>query len=473
MQNWLKRSLLAAGVFGICWIGAVWYWRSTTRMPDTGDLALAMLVMPLTLITAYWLAQKTFAAGGAAGPALARVDGAPETPDMPAGQDAQRATANHGAACAGHAATWLPLAMAGAELRMTHGGSPAELASAFAEGEARLALDPELTDLRGFPLLAGRVQDVELVPLEEWLSSLQPIPRAPAPQQLRAMALGGDIAARLAARASSSGGDGVLQLLPLLPPDWPAATQELAARWLAHCAAEAGWPQERLALRTPAVFAAPSAPPSAPPFAPASPLAALRALSAQAAGAAAPAFSMVLACDSSIDPDAVEQLAANGKLYGSRNPNGRMPAEGAAGILLQPSNAADGEVHLLALRADADGEATTLTALASEALASAGPEPLAYVAADTDHRAAAMSELMQCVESTVPALDTNSALACIGAACGHTGFAGAIAAIALAHQQALESGGFALALANSDPTQRFAMLVGPLPAPASKAPSLS
>jgi hypothetical protein len=73
----------------------------------------------------------------------------------------------------------------------------------------------------------------------------------------------------------------------------------------------------------------------------------------------------------------------------------------------------------------------------------------------------------------VPSLDTNTSLACIGAACGHTGAVGALAAIALANEQATDNGGFALALSNAEPNQRFALLVGPLPAPASKAPSLS
>lgn len=450
MQNWLKRSLLVIGVFGICWIGAVWYWRSTTRMPDTGDLALAMLVMPLTIVTGFWLAKKTFA-------------GAPATPEMPARHEAQPA-ADAASVADGPAAEapWLPLGVAASALRMTHGDSPAELAAAFAEGQARLDLDSELTDMQGFPLLAGRVQSVDLAPLEDWLASQQPEARAPNAQQLRAMALGGDVAASLAARAAATGSDGVLQMLPLLPYDWPAATQELANRWLAHRAVDAGWPHARLSMPRPGAAASATMP--------GSPLAALRALSAQSAGSAAPAFCLLLACDSSIDPDAVEHLAVNGKLYGPRNPNGRMPAEGAAGILLQPAKNAGDEPRLLALHAK---EGATLRELAEEALVHANGAQPAYIAADTDHRAAAMSDLMQCVEAAAPELDANTSLACIGAGCGHTGSVGALAAIALAQEQATGSGGFSLALANSDPTQRYALLVGPLPAPASKAPSLS
>jgi len=447
MQNWLKRSLLVLGVFGLCWIGAVWYWRSTTRMPDTGDLALAMLVIPLTLVAGYWLAKKTF--GGSAESSASAPASAPSAPSADVPEEAPVSQAQ--------AAPWLPFRVAGAALRMPHGDSPAELAATFAEGQARLDLDPELTDMQGFPLLAGRVPDVDLAPLEEWLATQPSVPRALAAQHLRAMALGGEIAGQLASQASDIGSEGLLQLLPLIPMDWPQSTQDLAAHWLAHRAVVEGWPQERLKLRL---------------ATPATPLAALRALSAQAAGpaAAVPALSAVIVFDSGIDADAVENLAVNGKLYGPRNPNGRMPAEGAAGILLQaPSQPGEG-LHLIALHAK---ESAALKELAQEALAQRQDASPAYVAADTDHRASAMSDLMQCVEANAPELDTNNSLACIGAGCGHTGAVGAIAAIALANEQATESGGFALALSNTEPTQRFALLVGPLPAPASKAPSLS
>lgn len=454
MQNWLKRSMLVLGVFSICWIGAVWYWRSTTRMPDTGDLALAMLVIPLTLVCGYWLAKKTF--GGSAGNASPSAPSAPVAAQAQAQQAAPGASDAQGNAVQAQAAPWLPFGVAGAALRMPHGDSPAELATAFAEGQARLDLDDELTDTQGFPLLAGRVQEVGLGPIKEWLSS-QPASLAPAARHLRAMAMGGDIAGDLAAQALDSGSDGVLQLLPLMPADWPQSVQELSARWLAHCTVAAGWPQERLKLRL---------------ATPATPLAALRALSAQAAGPAdaVPALSMILAFDSSIDADAVENLAVNGKLYGPRNPNGRMPAEGAAGVLLQPSGQGRDGPHLLTLHA---GESVVLNELAKEALAQVQGAAPVYIAADTDHRAASMSDLMQCVEANAPELDTNTSLACIGAACGHAGAVGTLAAIALAHEQARDGGGFTLALSNAEPTQRFALLVGPHPAPASKAPSLS
>jgi hypothetical protein len=467
MQTWMKRSLLVLAVFGACWVAAVWYWRSTTRMPDTGELALAMLVMPLTLLSAMWLANKSFAAAPVAPAATAGTAGRAGAATA-TGAATEAATENAAAGAGAPAAAgqtgrapapWPGLGIAGAALRMPHGSSPAELAAVIAQGEARLDLDPELTDLQGFPLLAGRVAGFDTAPLEAWLAGQHPAGNRLPPHQLRAIALAGDVASTLAERAMPYSEACRLQLLPLAPHGWPEESQDIAVRWLVHCAASAGWPGERLA-RHPALHGAGQ-----------SPLAALQALASQPAGAAAAAMTLLVAFDSSIDQDMVEKIALGGKLYGPRNPNGRMPAEGAAGMLLQAPHDAGDAPRLLALSAAQSGQPATLAGLAQDALAQAGGAQAGYIAADTDHRAAAMSELMQCVESAAPGLDSGSALACLGAACGHTGAAGAIAAIALAYQQAAGNGSHALCLSNGDPSQRFALLVGP--PPASSAPTLS
>lgn len=456
MQNWLKRSLLVLAVFGVCWIGAVWYWRSTTRIPDTGDLALAMLVMPLVLLSTVWLASKSLSARATDIPAPVA---APEL----TGQNA----AAHGAAPSAARAPWQPLGIAAAALRMPHGDSPAALGAAIAQGEARLDLDPELTDMQGFPIMAGRVADIDTEPVAEWLAEQHSGSVRVKPHQLRALALGGAVAAELSMQADAHDGDSVLQLQPLLPDEWSAPMREVATNWLVRCAVDAGWPAERLSLRQPSH----DAPAVSLPVA-------LRDLAAQSGTARAPAYCMLLACDSAIDADAVEQMAVNGKLFGPRNQNGRMPAEGAAGILLQPAATSREILRLLALAHGApDQPAPPLSDLAQEALVHGREMAIDYVAADTDHRVAAVADLMQCVEARVPALDTDSALACVGSACGYTGAAGALAALALAHQQAADTGGHALCLANADRRQPFALLVGPdptpAPSPASSAPILS
>ena len=58
MNAWMKGILLSVLAFGACWTGAVWYWRSTNRMPDTGDLAAYLVALPLSLLLGYWLLRK-------------------------------------------------------------------------------------------------------------------------------------------------------------------------------------------------------------------------------------------------------------------------------------------------------------------------------------------------------------------------------------------------------------------------------
>lgn len=433
---WLKRSLLVLAVFTACWIGAVWYWRATTRMPDAGDLAMAMLAMPMVLLGGLWLATRSGSQPATAGATAASTSAGSESPA------AAQAVPPPAAA--------RQLELLGAALRMPHGDSAAELAAAFEEGEARLDLDPELSDVQGFPMLAGRIGQVDTAPLADWLAQqdtdAQPLP----PQQLRAITIAGDVASQLAGLAAVLEPDGILHLAPLLPEHWPQRTRESATAWLRRCSIEAGMPQQRLALQE---------------AAPAGPLSALHGVDAT---------TLLLACDSAIDPDYVERLAVQGKLYGSRNPNGRMPGEGAAGILLRPARKGSDAVRLLALHASPAGDAdTTLADLAGQALAGGGAGQPAYLAADTDHRASSMSELMHCVHTHLPGLDTGSALACVGSACGHTGLAGTLAALALARHHAEERSGHALCLSHGEAGQRFALLVGPAPAPAANAPSLT
>ena len=50
MRPWLSRSLIVAATFAACWLGAVWYWRATRRMPGTDDLLIYLLLLPLLLL---------------------------------------------------------------------------------------------------------------------------------------------------------------------------------------------------------------------------------------------------------------------------------------------------------------------------------------------------------------------------------------------------------------------------------------
>ncbi|HEX7986714.1 MAG TPA: hypothetical protein VF616_24580, partial [Duganella sp.] len=82
MRPWISRSLIVAATFAACWLGAVWYWRETRRMPGTDDLVIYLLLLPLLLLLLVWGGRKLLAAAGAASAAAAATaatDTAPQT----------------------------------------------------------------------------------------------------------------------------------------------------------------------------------------------------------------------------------------------------------------------------------------------------------------------------------------------------------------------------------------------------------
>jgi hypothetical protein len=421
-------------------------------------LAGGLVMLPLLLLAAVWGGGKV-AAQMAAAPAPA--DAAPGAP---------------AATPAALAATSVMLAGA---LRMPHGASAEELAQAMLTKQARLALDPELADANGFPLLSGRVADVDELAQEElmadWLGKQAGQPRLEA-EQLRALALAGDVAAELARAATlhpllsaylqaapSAPAPPLLQLLPLLPDEWDQQQRALAADWLLHVVAEQGWPAERLALSVAGAGAS--------AFQRMADLADLHVQSGR------PYLCIVLACASHIGERSVAAWSARGALLTAANPAGQAPGEGAAGLLLADAGQAglidaDAAVvlhraanGLRATSADARGRTDTelLAALGAQALLPAAPgASVGLLAADTDHRASRVAELMGMAHAALPELDLASQVVSVAASCGSAGAVPALAALVLARQACADQPGLhALCVSNQHSHQRGAILVGP------------
>ena len=434
MRNWLKGALLSTSVFGSSWVGAVSYWRATNRMPSTLDVFVWLAALPLALLLAFWLARRMLAAREAqpTAPSADTLDAAPAAPPA------------------------LPvLAILAAAVRTPHGASAQELAQAAEEGRARAGLDPELVDDDGFPLMSARapLDDLAAVraDLDTWRSSAGLADARFSKEQWRALALGTAVASELLMQANGAQ-LATLRIHAVLGPDWDPAQRELAAAWLAALATQAGWPAQQIEATSPAL--------SAP---------GLLAQLADQGGSAA----IVLSFGSCIGDAGVQELARQGVLFGPANAQGLIPGEAAAGLLV--AAAAPEGVDATALQlasappAANDGgrkpEAASLRALAERLLPGADQAAsVSAVFADTGHRSIALLELMKFTGAAVPHLDSGDDVTSLGAACGYAGPGAAapwLAALALAHQHALDTAGAALCVGNEDPSQRTAALVRP------------
>jgi len=454
----LKGGLLAATVFIVCWGGAIWYWRGAEGTPGTVELALVLLALPLALagslsFGARLLAQRTKAAPAAtANPAPAVV--AATTP-LPA------------------------LAIVSTALRSPHGASAEELANALASKQPRPDLDAELVDDAGFPVLAARCKEAADAALRDEVSSWLLQSGMPdlhwRDEDWRALVLGSAVVAELASRAgdllAAQGQPPLLRLLPLLPADWSSAQRRAASLWFAHLTASRGWPAAQLTLGR--ELELDDAMPAA-----ASTL--FTGLARDAANGGTPLAALIVACASYIGQETVDAWAREGILFTSNRPQGLVPGEGAAGLLLCEQGLAQAHAGSLfalldpaeeALHAASNAVATSRQraqpgmlgelAVGASRHGGAALADIALVVADTGQRQPSMLELMGMVSRSLPQLDDAEDVLCIGSASGHCGAVPFITAMALAQHTALVRAAPVLCIANEATPRRSVQLVRP------------
>ena len=457
MPNWIKKSLLVAVVCAVSWGGAVWYWSATKRMPATEDVVLLLVVLPLGLLLAYWLGSRV----------LGMIAAAPV-----AAASAQPSSAAAAPAPA-HAA---PLAILASALRVPHGASPHDLAGALEGKKARAELDPELVDDAGFPLMTARSGEADDSGLQEEIAAWLVENGMPdvhlGAEQWRALVLGTAVVSELATTASAAllpadGAPPNLQLMPVLPQDWPFDVRRAAGMWLRHVTIEAGWPeaQVQLSAQLPADARAPG------------PMSALARLAHHIAMGDGTVIAIMAACGSHLGEDSIEQWSGKGMLFTAARPQGLIPGEGAAGLLLSDLGrartaeaAAVATLHTVneARRHNSADEskradATLLGTLTEKVLAhgAALPAEVAMIIADTGHRTSRVLELMGLAAASLPQPDADADVVSLGASGGTCGAVPFLTALALSHHHALERDAPVLCISNEDPYRRCAALIRP------------
>ncbi|MCU6499139.1 hypothetical protein LPN04_15180 [Rugamonas sp. A1-17] len=447
--------------FGASWLGAVWFWRANNRMPATDDLVLYLLVLPLALLAFFWLGGKIYR--GIAAPAAAAAPSAAAQPEAPVAP-----------------ARGPSLSLVAAAVRAPHGTSPAELSATLAENKARPALDPELNDAYGYPVMSARIAHIDAdatrTEMSDWLAANHMQPRF-SDEQWRALSAGSEVVGELSACI----GDHpqlrlhaeqiarreppslpMLQLQAVWMADWKPEHRQAAIQWFRHLVIQAGWPEDRIAV-------APER----------------SALDAEAGAALVrllsnepPALAMIVACGSHLGADSVERLDNGSALFSANHPQGQIPGEGAAGLLLADTHQAallgPGALQprLLAVSSgrlphSADvskrANAELLRELSTKALQGAGRDAsaVALVSADTDHRTSRVMELMGVVSEATPQLDPATDVFSVGASCGNCGAVTWLTALAVARQEAQSRNAVILCISNLDPFRRDVAVIGP------------
>lgn len=451
MPGWLKAGLLAALVVGICWGGAISYWRANDHAPGTTDLVLYLLALPLALIMASGFARTRIAKPAATPAESTTPHAAPAINTLP------------------------PLAVVAAALRLPHGDSPEELSAAIADNKARADLDPELVDEDGFPVMTARSSDAVDEALQEEITEWWTTNGVAQPnlndEQWRAITMATAVAGELASSAASdlmpaAGVPPMLHVLPILPHAWPIGQRRAAALWIKHTVAQFGWPPACVLLAEEKQGASSASTPEA-----------MLGRLAQEATNGAPLVALMVACASHIGEESVARWEDSGSLFTSSQPRGQTPGEGAAGLLLtdlQQARSLDGVIFTLLdpmaearrnISADETRrtDSALITELAGRALKNAGLKltDVAVIVADTGHRSNRVSELMEFASGAMPQLDDAADVVRVGAASGTCDSVPFMAALALGRHYALERAAPVLCLSNEDPHQLCAVVIRP------------
>lgn len=450
MGRLLKKSLLVLALFAVVWLAVIIWWQESRTLPTGVDIGLYLFALPLAVLGALWLGARAVRAARAPKPEpLASAPAADEAP-----------------------AALAQLRIVAVAARAAAGPDAAGIAEALAE-QQRPELDPELKTLQGFPIFAARVPQLDDVELYAAARERGAPAEALATAGLRATALLADIAATLTNDAHRRVTEldvpardedwPLLRFDIVLPASWPQAARERAR---AQVLAVAGvWPDTRV-----------SATEHGARDAMAVDMLLRELASASSSAADAPTWRIVLAADGYVDQDLVAQWDADAMLLTHANPQGRVPGEAAAGVLLgqahstSTADATDVHVALSPVThrqkpADARGAQAepALADLTRDLVqrAAIAPDSVIHVISDADHRGSRPLEALNVASQLFEHLDTAKDCHAVGVACGHTGVAASLLTLAVACEACMqsESEPAVVTLTLQDPALRCASLV--------------
>ncbi|MBI5256112.1 MAG: hypothetical protein HY855_06400 [Burkholderiales bacterium] len=486
MKKMIQGTALLVAVCCGVWLAVLWRWQATPRALSGTDVAVYLVVLPLVVfgfVLAFrWAGRAAWAAapGGAGAAAPVAPGSGPGTAPRASTEAAQR-----------HATVQL----LAAALNCACADRPPALLAAGAAGQPRPALDKQLLNAEGLPVMACRIAELPLDALQACLPLLRPVPAADAdpvdPPALHVQRALAALAAPLdqalqglapwQAWLADARSPVPVRVLLAWPDLWPEDDGALALAWLRQRLASAEgpgagwvWRIEGRAMTGVELLAE-----------------ADRRLHAGGRHRS-PELLLLAACHSDLSDEAIAVLEHQRRLFSpAERPKGLIPSESAAVLVLAPADwpaapdTPDAPVHLhrpaitrrdKAIDAPGRVSSDTLVHTLTDALAAA-QRPAAEVAAlvcDADQHSPRGTELFGALLATLPQLDPTEHLCMTGELAGQ-GEAGPLMAVAAAAARARADNAPCVALSVGDSHWRLALLARPAPtaptAPAAATPA--
>lgn len=481
MSKAVKAAGLGLVIFVTVWVVTLWQWYRSQQPLSSEEVATQLILLPVGLtlaaLLAWWGADRL--RQWLAKPVEAAVVATPAGGVDPAQK-------NEG----GAAVQSMPLGLAcilAEALTLPEGDDPQAAWTTLRSGQLRPGLDPQLQDADGMPIFSSRMAGLST---QDWLDAHAEVTASPLPESLlRAMALieaplhqllsalpsadglewtGSGAEPDVGSSAPGAGGATFLsgvgqsgdrdlalrrrELAPSLdielwvPADWHGEHRSLFLDWLRHQSGVAlDWARAAGSVEPRWSVASIDSPEAGWDHL----LPRLSELYADAR----PRLLLVLAAQSLVDEACVAGLQARGELFTTHHQGGRVPGEGAAGLLLanapmvvrcEPAQHPWLGTPCTARRqrsADRSGRpgADELTSVMQQALAPwvhAAPDVSGqgswWCLSDADHRPGRASELFEAFQALQPDADAMQSVLRLGDVWGELGVARALLPVAMA-----------------------------------------
>lgn len=457
MSAFIRNFASIALVLGMCWGGSIFYWRQTASAPDGVEILVMLGLLPVAVIGGGWMMRSL---GQRVRDAAAERIAPAETATPIIGDDAVVDKMSH--PC--------PLTLLASAVRLPLALEPTVvLADPLAS--ARLHAHPIYRDSSGLPVYLAMSDglDSSVLPPEldsepaehhrRALALLVPVAEDLLLQAVQAMPALTQIEGRVVAGWRQQIAENVecqLTIELLIPSAWPSTLRIACADWLQCSAQKLGIDARRFEVQV-------------LPADDASDVWARLQQRMDASMQAAPGWQLLLATHSLIGPASLERWEASGRLRTSANPDGLVPGEAAAGVLLAWPGAEHEAAPRLYRTARAEVPAGTNVAartrcvgeLANALLERAGVEPsrIDLLISDADLRPDLAVEASSAAVQVCGDLDLSRQHIALPRSSGEIGPVLPLAQLALAHTHLDVGGEMVMILAVSPKSMRWAVLL--------------